>query len=144
MTGTEVIRLGLILCFLALSYWWFWTWADREQRAALINSVSTDYRVARTGSMLVPSFDPFVEKGAAIYIPCSDDLYPTLTSLGDQYRMGLTKWLNRGATIHLVVTRPSAACRKEWQAFGRLPEKFQLHELRREALTDRRPPEASD
>jgi len=136
MTTTEVIQLCSVLLFLAVSYWWFWTWADREQRNALINTASTQYRVARTGSMLIPSFDPFVEKGASIYIPTSDGLYATLTSLGDQYRKGLMSWLRRGATVHVVVTRPGPQCRAEWQVFiDAFAETFLLHELDREALS---------
>jgi hypothetical protein len=136
MTTTEVLQLCLIVVFLSVSYWWFWTWADREQRSALINTRSTEYRVARTGSMLVPSFDPYVEKGAWIFIPSSDGLYATLTSLGGEYRKGLMGWLERGANISVVVCRPNADCCQEWQPFvDAFPQTFHLYQLNREALT---------
>jgi hypothetical protein len=135
MTRTEIVQLFLILLFLVISYWWFWTWGDREQRGAIVTTKSTIYEVARTGSMLVPSLDPFIQGGSTVYIPASDGLYVTVISRlwRWRYNRGLRRWLRRGANIHLIITRPSEHCREIWQrVIDKYPLTFHLHLLNRE------------
>jgi hypothetical protein len=137
MTGTEVLQFGAIVLCLAVSYWWFWTWTDRAQRNALVKLGSAEYPVARTGSMLIPSMDPFVVKGSTIYIPSSDGLYHTIIrkGLARQYVTGLTSWLEKGATVHVFVTRPNERCLAEWKACANEASNFYLHFLNRSQTT---------
>ena len=134
MTTIEVIQFACILALLAASYWWFWTWGDREQRNALIKMESAEYPVALTGSMFVPSFDPYVTKEGTVYLPVTDGLYPTRITPKKRgnYLGGLRGWLQRGAKIEMFVTRPEPRCVDEWASLvDEFPDRFRLHLLDR-------------
>jgi len=134
MTTTEVIQFVLILMFLGASYWWLWTLSDRELRKVLVKNDSAEYPVTQSGSMFVPSFDPYVLKGSEIYIPVTDGLYHTRVKANRriQYMNGLKTWVERGADVHLVVTRADERCCGEWQQLvDEHPDGFHVHILDR-------------
>jgi hypothetical protein len=140
MTGTEVIQFLVLVGVLSISYWWLWTWDEREQRNALTVANSAEYAVAQTGSMFWPSFDLYVEKGSTVYIPVADGLYTTRIKSDRcaQYKSALERWLQRGATIHMLMTRPSDlhAARTEWSPLlTRYPTLFFVEVLDRDAVT---------
>lgn len=115
MSDAEVFGLALLLVAGVPLWWWFLTFERRDtKRLVAAGRDGATFRVAGAGSMFVPCFDPHVVAGSTIYLPSGDGLYPGRDGKAKRYVAGLTRWLERGATIHLVIAQPSGEARHRW------------------------------
>ncbi|HUC63446.1 MAG TPA: hypothetical protein VMF53_15980 [Alphaproteobacteria bacterium] len=140
MTATEAVQLLFILVGVGIAYRWLWTWNSRMIRRVSFDTHATTFPVTHTGSMFVPQFDKYAANGSQVFIPAGDGLYCTRIkrSRRARYKNGLKKWLDKKEmTIHLVITLPSDAARKEWQSLkDEYPDRFCVYLLHREKVTE--------
>ena len=107
----------------------------RSREASRADLTSRSITEAAAATDLAPLIDPLIRPGAALYLPVGAGTYlaTTVPHLRRRWLGHLRGWLQRGATIHVIVSRPTETARTWTTALrNEFPTSFHVYFLHRE------------
>jgi hypothetical protein len=134
MTLIELATLGVLVLVTVLGTWRLMRSQRRREIAAGKDPRSGSFSSAAASTTLALKIDPLVSLGATIYLPVGDGLYPERTSASKSraWKNALLNWLERGATLNMIVTVPNSDARALWLPLEQAhPQLFGYYELDR-------------
>ena len=129
--------MGLAILILLTVAYVFWD-IHRERRAREMvraNSSSRWIAEAAAATDLAPLIEPLIRPGAVLYLPVGAGKYLATTAphLRRRWLAHLRGWLQHGATIHVIVSRPTDAARTWTTSLkNEFPHSCHAHFLHRE------------